>query len=136
LLGNPYMPCRVNGNTTPPKVHFDCFGLIRSVPRKHGEFVVVAAAHPHSVLSIYGNTKGRLEAINGVAFPLGVITSWELNHVVGRVVGNPHISVGGCGDALKLTYVSINGGWPESFAIVEVEHSNHVVERTNPGIFF
>ena len=106
------MPCRVNGNTTPPKVHFDCFGLIRSVPRKHGEFVVVAAAHPHSVLSIYSNTKGCLEAINGVAFPLGVITSWELNHVVGRVVGNPHISVGGCGDALKLSHISINGGWP------------------------
>ena len=87
LLGNLYMPCRVNGNTTPPKVHFDRFGLIRSIPWKHGEFVVVTAAHPHSVLSVNGNTEGGLEAINGVALSLGVITSWKLNHVIGRVVG-------------------------------------------------
>ena len=83
LLGNPYMPCRVNGNTTPPKVHFDRFGLIRSIPRKHGEFVVVTAAHPHPVLRVNGNTEGGLEASNGVALSLGVIASWELNHVVG-----------------------------------------------------
>ena len=110
--------------------------MIRSISWKYGEFVVVTAAHPHSVPRVNSDAEGGLEAINGVALPLGVITTGEMNHVVCSVISNPYISVGGCGDALKLTNFSINGGWPEGFAVFEVEHPDHVVERTNPGIFF
>ena len=77
-----------------------------------------------------------MQAFNRDALPLGVIATREANHVVRGVVGNPDIAVGGCGDALKLTHFSVNGCWPEGFAVFEVKHADHVVEGTHPGVLF